>query len=292
MVEHNQSTYNGGQYNNAYKFNGKELDDATQMYYYGARYYDPRISIFVSVDPLAEETMEPYLYVGNNPIRYVDPTGMSKDDWIFYFTNGFLTGFEDTGKGSAIHIVNDGKSYNPNSFSDLQRKSQRNQIVNYVEKKINNKVNFSYKELNNKGGHYDKKNNEIVVTHSTVNQNNIYDLTSVIEHEDFHFQNGSVNSFKDHVKVYMQQAGTSAFQKSSDGNKYTNAVAIGQRMLNSYVADEIDGQQFTNMANDYNKLNPSNAININWSSSADKTSVTIGQHKKEYYYDKNLKPHE
>ena len=48
------------------------------MYYYGARYYDPRISIFVSVDPLAEKTMEPYLYTGNNPIMFTDPTGMSK----------------------------------------------------------------------------------------------------------------------------------------------------------------------------------------------------------------------
>src|SRR5690606_17786902 len=47
------------------------------MYYYGARYYDPRISIFVSVDPLAEETFEPYSYVGNNPIMFTDPTGMS-----------------------------------------------------------------------------------------------------------------------------------------------------------------------------------------------------------------------
>src|SRR5690554_4790473 len=78
IVEHNQSSY----YDNAYKFNGKELDDATQMYYYGARYYDPRISIFISVDPLAEQTMEPYLYAGNNPIRYTDPTGMAKDDII------------------------------------------------------------------------------------------------------------------------------------------------------------------------------------------------------------------
>src|SRR5690554_5611894 len=71
MVEHNQSSF----YDNKYKFNGKELDDATQMYYYGARYYDPRISIFVSVDPLAERTMPPYQYVNNNPILYVDRTG-------------------------------------------------------------------------------------------------------------------------------------------------------------------------------------------------------------------------
>lgn len=35
------------------------------------------------MDPLAEQTFEPYLYAGNNPIRYVDPTGMSKDDWVY-----------------------------------------------------------------------------------------------------------------------------------------------------------------------------------------------------------------
>src|SRR5690606_8711587 len=85
IVEHNQSTYykspypttNTGSYDNKYKFNGKELDEATQMYYYGARYYDPRISIFVSVDPLAEQTMEPYIYCANNPIMFTDPTGMA-----------------------------------------------------------------------------------------------------------------------------------------------------------------------------------------------------------------------
>src|SRR5690606_36574176 len=69
-------------YNNPYKFNGKEMDRETGMYYYGARYYDPRISIFVRVDPLAEQTMEPYLYVGNNPIMFTDPTRMSKEPWI------------------------------------------------------------------------------------------------------------------------------------------------------------------------------------------------------------------
>ena len=82
MVEHNQSANvpSGVGYDNKFKFNGKELDDATQMYYYGARYYDPRISIFVSVDPLAEQTMTPYQYVTNNPIMFTDPTGMVQDD--------------------------------------------------------------------------------------------------------------------------------------------------------------------------------------------------------------------
>lgn len=52
------------------------------MYYYGARYYDPRISIFVSVDPLAEDYLgfTPYHYVHQNPINLIDPTGMSAVD--------------------------------------------------------------------------------------------------------------------------------------------------------------------------------------------------------------------
>ena len=76
MVEHNNSNYD-----NVYKFNGKELDEQTGFYYYGARYYDPVTSIFLSVDPLAEQTMTPYQYVHNNPINLIDPTGMSAESF-------------------------------------------------------------------------------------------------------------------------------------------------------------------------------------------------------------------
>jgi len=53
------------------------VDEATGMYYYGARYYDPRISIFISVDPLAEKypNIGGYVYVANNPINAIDPDG-------------------------------------------------------------------------------------------------------------------------------------------------------------------------------------------------------------------------
>jgi len=69
-----------GSFNNPYKFNGKELDEETGLYYYGARYYNPKTSVFISVDPLAESTMTPYQYTYQNPVRYIDPTGMSGED--------------------------------------------------------------------------------------------------------------------------------------------------------------------------------------------------------------------
>jgi len=64
-------------YNTPYLFNGKELDDKTGLYYYGARYYDPVLSNWLSVDPLASSMPDwsPYNYTFNNPMRLTDPDG-------------------------------------------------------------------------------------------------------------------------------------------------------------------------------------------------------------------------
>ena len=61
-----------------YLYNGKELDEETGLYYYHARYYDPRMSMFYGVDPLTEKNHSntPYSYAANNPIKYVDWMGM------------------------------------------------------------------------------------------------------------------------------------------------------------------------------------------------------------------------
>ena len=43
------------------------------MYYYGARYYEPRLSLWISTDALKEKTpnVSPYIYTDNNPIIYI-----------------------------------------------------------------------------------------------------------------------------------------------------------------------------------------------------------------------------
>ncbi|SFO17484.1 RHS repeat-associated core domain-containing protein [Paenimyroides ummariense] len=87
-----------------YKFGGKEWNDelGLNLYDFGARNYDPALGRWFNVDPLADQTMEPYLYAGNNPIRYTDPTGMAKDDIIHINSEGYIT---KVVKAPGNHIV-------------------------------------------------------------------------------------------------------------------------------------------------------------------------------------------
>jgi len=60
-----------------YKFNGKEFDQETGLYYYGARYMNPVTSLWYGVDPMMEKYpgITPYCYTYNNPIVFYDPDG-------------------------------------------------------------------------------------------------------------------------------------------------------------------------------------------------------------------------
>jgi len=81
-----------------FMYTGKELDQETGLYYYGARYYDPRTSVWQSVDPILEKylpsgdpekdknlpgmggvfnsgNLAGFTYTHQNPVKYVDPDG-------------------------------------------------------------------------------------------------------------------------------------------------------------------------------------------------------------------------
>jgi len=99
----------GGSKKTPYMYTSKEYDSETGLYYYGARYYDPRTSVWQSADPILEKylpnlsdriaaerngqkydpekslkgmggvyntvNMNLNAYAGNNPVLYVDPNG-------------------------------------------------------------------------------------------------------------------------------------------------------------------------------------------------------------------------
>ena len=60
-----------------YKFNGKELNQETGQYYYGARYMNPVTNIWYGVDALTEKypTIGGYVYCVGNLIKFVDLDG-------------------------------------------------------------------------------------------------------------------------------------------------------------------------------------------------------------------------
>lgn len=63
-------------------FTGQRNDEETDLYYYGARYYDSETGRFISLDPWEGDLTDPqslnkYSYARNNPARFIDPTGES-----------------------------------------------------------------------------------------------------------------------------------------------------------------------------------------------------------------------
>jgi RHS repeat-associated protein len=91
---------------NNYKYNGKELQEETQLYDYGARFYDPALMRFSTIDPAADSyhSWTPYHYVMNNPIMYIDPTGMFTE---LFDGNGKKIGEDENGNDGNVSIITD-----------------------------------------------------------------------------------------------------------------------------------------------------------------------------------------
>ena len=95
-----------------YLFTSQELDQETSLYYFGARYYDPRDGLWISPDPahpqhllgegygggvLYPPQLNLFAYSANNPVRLLDPNGRDFGDFIAGFGGGIEGSLEGIG---------------------------------------------------------------------------------------------------------------------------------------------------------------------------------------------------
>ena len=76
-----------------YRFSAKETDRETGLSYFGARYYDPSVAVWLGTDPVFHAGSNAYAYCLGNPINLVDPNGM---DEIYYDEDGTEIGRMET----------------------------------------------------------------------------------------------------------------------------------------------------------------------------------------------------
>ena len=77
-----------------YTYTGREFDADTGLYYYRARWYDPKVGRFISEDPIGfGGGINQFSYVENNPMNGRDPQGLYNIDVHYYLTYFLLTKF-------------------------------------------------------------------------------------------------------------------------------------------------------------------------------------------------------
>ena len=93
-----------------YKFNGKQFDEDTGLYYYGARYMNPVTSLWYGVDPECYRNIHlgSYVYCSSNPIVRIDPNG--EDDYVTNVKTGAIAIIRTKDNTHSFYITNGQKT--------------------------------------------------------------------------------------------------------------------------------------------------------------------------------------
>ncbi len=153
--------------NNSIKYAGEYYDKETGLIYLRNRYYDPTIGRFITEDP-ARDQLNWYTYCNNNPIMFVDPSGLYK---LEKGTNGTVYAVIESGdtlSGIAKSEVNNASAYrkmnysgNPNSIwvgqkiniTGIYNKNYPNPFIRYP----NTSISTAYNDDNDSGYMLDKE---------------------------------------------------------------------------------------------------------------------------------------
>ena len=160
-------------YKMPWKFNGKELDRETGLYYYGARYYEPMLALWYGVDKLAEKypNMGGYVYCVGNPVRLVDVDG---NDWVegedgIYWNNDVNSATDKNLPKGEKYIGKEGYGINPETGNAIHYKqdgttssfSQSLLEVTVTPTEAHITDNPSYSSKNQEGYYWNDKDLEV-----------------------------------------------------------------------------------------------------------------------------------
>ena len=268
-----------------YKFNSKQFDEETGLYYYGARYMNPVTSLWYGVDPLAEkyQASGSYLYCRQNPVRRVDVDG---NDEVHI-----------NGDGRIVKVINDHSAYitivdpkgNRHSLSSynispyfwgIGRGDNRQIVANiagYYAKQagVHGLVGAKGNEILGVFANYDCSDKGIWLQPSnsdgTVDRwlDNKYNLMNTLQHEYFHKLDDQRNAYKNHLlhaSVDERASRTRTFAHTSDKWKLNVAAEFSEYVMNAYyqpnentkadVMNLIDKFNRNNTGNIFLKFNP------------------------------------
>ena len=110
-------------HNIRFTFSSKEKDTETNYSYFGARYYSSDLSVWLSVDPLADKypSMSAFMYCAGNPVMLVDPDGKVFTDFINNKTGE--TKHIDDGQDQIIAISDQDYNKVDNAWLEIQNKN-------------------------------------------------------------------------------------------------------------------------------------------------------------------------
>ena len=259
-------------YYTPYRFNGKELDEETGLYYYGARYYNPRLSIWYATDLLQEKYPEvsTYLYCHGNPICIYDKDG--NDD--VYINNNHQIIKVVQGSPNICVVMPNGKrvlfsniefgrtSWLPAGWNCGNRQIVANVFGYYAKKMGITNVGAEAKlGANNVLAFFSPQNNHIWLSpgHDGTMNNllvNKYNLMNVAYHESLHDldkKNQIKLNHLRHAQITLMASQHPLYMKCTQEYKIGEAAAFAQYVMNAYY--EGSKNEALRLIDEYNNSN-------------------------------------
>lgn len=199
-----------------YQYIGKERDEESGLYYYGARYYSPWTARFISCDPLSAKyaQLSPYNYSDNNPVNDFDIDGMQNNN-TEGSEQGGNTNTDNISKGSES-ITLTGR-YNKDSHKEMHSKLPENPADG-------DSISFNYSEDN---WEHEWKYSE---------KNSTWTGTSTYEVNGTRYESGAISS-------YTPENNPSQVKENSTTEKGVKGIVktIDDVVSNKTVGDVVSG---------------------------------------------------